>query len=61
MPQSILAERWFAITYNWPPEVTRRQSIDIAIWFPVVEAAEAEVARMKEREAERKSRHPRTL
>jgi hypothetical protein len=56
MPQSLLTEEWFAERYNWPADVTRRQPVEVLDWFPVIQAAKAEVQKMREREERRKHR-----
>lgn len=56
MPPNLVMEEWFAQTYTWPADVTRRQPTEVADWFPIIHAAKMEVQRMREREAERKQK-----
>jgi hypothetical protein len=56
MPPDILLERWFARTYGWPPQTVRELPLETLTWFPVIEAAEAEAARIKANAEARTSR-----
>ena len=44
-------EEWFASVYGWPPDVTRRQEVDVLEKFPLIREAHARVANMRQKAA----------
>lgn len=55
MPPDIIAKRFFAKTYQFTEEQTEESSLDALIWFPLIEEAEDNAIKVKQRQEQRKS------
>jgi hypothetical protein len=53
MPPWVMITRWFAKTYGWDVDVVKRQPLEVLLWYPVIEEAEAAATAQLQRQEQR--------